>query len=88
MLKGRKVDDVCRASIVHEDSFGVEPFNIQYYYQGVIVGLSHSPGVGLAEGHILVRSSLFERGYHVNAIHLPLGGLPEGSEGSFGQGTP
>ena len=36
------------------------------------MGLSHSSGIGFVEGHILVRPSLFERGYHVNAIHLPL----------------
>ena len=52
------------------------------------MGLSHSPGFGFIEGRILVRPSLFERGYHVNAIHLQLGSLFEGSERSFSQRTP
>ena len=75
-----KVDDVYRASIVHEDSFGVEPLYIQHYDQRVIVGLSHSPVIGFVEGYILVHPSLFERGYHVNAIHLSLACLFKGPE--------
>ena len=42
--------------------------------------LSHSPGIGFVEGHILVHLPLFERGYHVNAIHLSLACFFEGPE--------
>ena len=75
-----KVDDVYRASIVHEDSFGVEPLYIQHYDQRVIVGLSYSPGIDIVEGHILVHLSLFEWGYHVDAIHLTLACFLKGPE--------
>ena len=44
------------------------------------VALPPPPRVFLVERHILVRSSLLERGYHMDAIHLPLACFLEGSE--------
>ena len=80
LLKGREVDDVCGAPIVYKDSFNVEPFYIQHYNQRVVVGLFHSFGICFIEGHVLVRPPLFERGYHVDIIHLSLACFLEGPE--------
>ena len=80
LLKGREVDDVRGAPIVYEDSFRVKPFYIQHYNQRVVVGLLHSSGICFIEGHVLVRLPLFERGYHVDAIHLSLVCFLEGLE--------
>ena len=46
----REVDDVRRASIVHEDSFSVESFYIQHYNQRVVVGLFHSSDISFKIG--------------------------------------
>ena len=79
-IESRKVDDVCRATIVHEDPFGVESLYIQHYKQRVIVGLLHSLSVRFIERHVLVRSLLLKRRYHVDAIHLSLVCFLEGFE--------
>ena len=80
LLKGREVDDVRRASIVHEDSFSVESFYVQHYDQRVIVGLFHSSGISFIEGHVFVSPSMFERWYRMDAVHLSLACFLEGSE--------
>ena len=80
LLKGREVDDVREAPIVHEDSFSVEPFYIQHYNQQVVMGLFHSFDICFIEGHILIRPPLFKWGYHVDAIHLSLACFLEGPE--------
>ena len=80
LLKSRKVDDVYRATVVHEDPLSVESFYREHYDQGVVVRLLHSPSIFLVERHVLVYSSLLKRRYHVNAIHLPLTSFPKGSE--------
>ena len=48
--------------------------------QRVVVGLFHSSGIGFIEGHVLVRPSMFERWYHMDAIHLSLAFFIEESE--------
>ena len=42
--------------------------------------LLHSPGIGFIEGHVLLRLPLFEREYHVDAIHLSLACFLKGLE--------
>ena len=76
----REVDDVRRASMVHEDSFSVESLYVQHYNQRVVVGLFHSSGISFIEGHVLVCSSMFERWYRMDAVHLSLACFLEGSE--------
>ena len=80
LLKCREVDDVCGASIVHEDSFSAESFYVQHYNQRVIVGLFHSSGISFIEGHVLVCPSMFERWYRMDAVHLSLAYFLEGPE--------
>ena len=76
----REVDDVRRASMVHEDSFSVESFYVQHYNQRVVVGLFHSFSISFIEGHVLVCPSMFERWYRMDAVHLSLACFLEGSE--------
>ena len=45
LLNSGKVNDVCRAAIVHEDSLGVESFYREHYDQGVVVRLLYSPSI-------------------------------------------
>ena len=80
LLKGREVNDVHEASVVHEDSFSVESFYVQHYNQRVVVGLFHSSGISFIERNVLVRMSMFERRYRMDAIHLSLACFFEGSE--------
>ena len=80
LLKGRKVDDVCGAPIVYKDSSSVEPFYIQHYNQWIVVGLFHSSSICFIERHVLVRPSMFERWYHMDAVHLSLACFLKGPE--------
>ena len=74
------MDDVCGATVVHEDPFGVESYYRKHYDQRVIVRLLHSFSIFLIERHVLVCPSLFKRGCHVNAVYLPLTCFPKGFE--------
>ena len=80
LLKGREVDDVRKASIVHEDSFSVESFYVQHYNQRVVMGLFHSSSISFIERNVLVRPSMFERRYRMDAVHLSLACFFKGFE--------
>ena len=75
-----KVDDVCEATIVHEDPFSVESFYSEHYDQGVIMRLLQSPSISFVERHVLVRLSLLKRRYHIDVVHLPLACFLKGLE--------
>ena len=75
-----EVDDVCRSPIVYEDSFSIEPFYVQYYNQRVVVGLFHSSSISFIERNVLVRMSMFERRYRMDAVHLSLACFLKGFE--------
>ena len=76
----REVDDVCKATVVNEDPFGIESFCREHYDQGVVMRLLHSTSIFFVERHVLVCPSLLERGYHVDVIHLSLVCFLEGFE--------
>ena len=62
LLKSRKVDDVRGATIIHEDSLGIESFYRKHYDQGVVMRLLHPSSVFFQEKHVPVHSSLLQGG--------------------------
>ena len=50
--------------------------------------LLHSPSIDFIEGHVLLHSPLFERGYHVDVIHLSLACFLKGPGWPSSERTP
>ena len=78
-VAGRR-DDVCGATVVYKDPFGIESFYREHYDQKVVMRLPHSPSIFFVERNVLICLSLLERGYHVDAVHLSLICFPKGSK--------
>ena len=80
LLESRHVHYICQASIIHQHSSGVVPFNGQHNDKGVIVWLLEPLHILLGKNNVVILCMMMFCCwmFDMNTVYLPLDCLSQG----------